>query len=119
LSLDEDTVTRKKQSGGTTAVEKKRTNSIVEFVPQSRFTVRVEAFEPKKLGKDLPPCVAIIRNLGPSAISVISGYEDIDAVVFSGAKRLILVRDYVGLAIIGISGAATLKIELLCGLADC
>jgi hypothetical protein len=119
LSLDEDTVIQKKQSGGTAAAGKKRTNSIVPVAPQSRFTVRVKACEPKKLGEHLPPCVAIIRNLGPSAISVISGYEDIDAVVFSGAKRLILVRDYVGLAIIGISGAATLKIELLCGLADC
>jgi hypothetical protein len=91
LSFDEDTVTPKNQRGGTTAARKKGANSITDIAPHRRLTVRIKACEPRTLGKHLPPSVAIIGTLGPAPISVITGYEDVHAVLMSGEERPILV----------------------------
>ncbi|MGB7098622.1 MAG: hypothetical protein WBD95_07625 [Xanthobacteraceae bacterium] len=88
-------------------------NLITAPVKNGRRTLRVKACEPETIGNHLPASVAIVKNSGPGPICVTTGYDDVHAVLMSGARRAIPVRDYVRFAIIGYTQLATVRVLLL------
>ena len=106
---------RTKSRRGVTAAPLKQASSklITAPVKNGRRTLRVKACEPETIGKHLPASVAIVQNSGPGPICVTTGYDDVHAVLMSGARRAIPVRDYMRFAIIGYTQFAAVCVELL------
>lgn len=89
----------------------KVTNRIVN---RKFWTVSLKPCEPKVLGKHLPAGVMIMHNHGPGGIHVETGYTNVDAILAPGDTDVIVVRDHIGLAIIGdFTKPATLEFEFM------
>lgn len=85
------------------------------IVDRRFWTVRIEPGEPQSLGKYLPAGVLVMRNLGPGAIHVNTGYTKVEAILPPGATDLMIVRGHIGLAIID-GNPAVLEFEYLLAL---
>jgi hypothetical protein len=80
------------------------------------WTVLLEPGEPKVLGgKRLPAGVLVMRNRGPGAVHVITGYTNVELILPPGATDLMIVRGHIGLAIID-GKPAVLEFEFLLAL---